>query len=108
MPAMTASWIIDIDDSYSKSLSDFYVEDGSYVKLREISLTYNLPSSFAQSVRASSAALTVSGRNLHTWTKYSGYDPEMNLFGQLTVERGNDFGTYPIPRMYTVGITATF
>lgn len=85
-----------------------YVEDGSYVKLREISLTYNLPSSFAQSVRASSAALTVSGRNLHTWTKYSGYDPEMNLFGQLTVERGNDFGTYPIPRMYTVGITATF
>lgn len=85
-----------------------YVEDGSYVKLREVSLTYDLPAAFAQSLRAGSASLTVSGRNLHTWTKYSGYDPEMNLFGQLTVERGNDFGTYPIPRMYSVGISATF
>lgn len=85
-----------------------YVEDGSYVKLREISVSYNLPSAFAQSMRASSAQLTLSGRNLHTWTSYSGYDPEMNLFGQLTVERGNDFGTYPIPRIYSVGINATF
>jgi len=85
-----------------------YTEDGSYVKLREISLTYDLPAAFAQSLRAGSASLTLSGRNLHTWTKYTGYDPEMNLFGQLTVERGNDFGTYPIPRTYSVGISATF
>jgi TonB-linked SusC/RagA family outer membrane protein len=85
-----------------------YVEDGTYVKLREVSVTYDLPSAFAQSLHAGSAALTLSGRNLHTWTKYTGYDPEMNLFGQLTVERGNDFGTYPIPRTYSIGLNATF
>jgi hypothetical protein len=64
--------------------------------------------SLAKAVRAQNIALTISGRNLHTWTKYSGFDPEMNLFGQLTVERGNDFGTYPIPRMWSVGIQASY
>ncbi len=85
-----------------------YVEDGGYLKLREISATVNLMPSMARAVRAQNLALTVSGRNLHTWTKYTGFDPEMNLFGQLTVERGNDFGTYPIPRMWSVGIQASY
>lgn len=96
---------------YARSKRFFYgeyTEDGSYVKLREIALTMNLMPSLARAVRADNLALTLSGRNLYTWTKYSGFDPEMNLFGQLTVERGNDFGTYPIPRMFTVGLTASF
>jgi TonB-dependent SusC/RagA subfamily outer membrane receptor len=85
-----------------------YTEDGSYVKLREISATVNLMPSLAQAVRARNLSLTISGRNLHTWTDYSGFDPEMNLFGQLTVERGNDFATYPIPRMWSIGIQASY
>lgn len=85
-----------------------YTEDGSYVKLREIAATFNLPRSLARSLRSQNVALTLSGRNLYTWTKYTGFDPEMNLFGQLTVERGNDFGTYPIPRMFTMGLQASF
>lgn len=96
---------------YARSKRFFYgeyTENGSYVKLREISATVNLMPSLAQAVRAQNIALTISGRNLHTWTKYSGFDPEMNLFGQLTVERGNDFGTYPIPRMWSVGIQAFY
>ncbi|HMA19650.1 MAG TPA: hypothetical protein VKO87_02540, partial [Gemmatimonadaceae bacterium] len=96
---------------YARSKRFFYgeyTEDGSYVKLREISATVDLMPSLAQAVRAQNIALTISGRNLHTWTKYTGFDPEMNLFGQLTVERGNDFGTYPIPRMWSVGIQASY
>lgn len=96
---------------YARSKRFFYgeyTEDGTYVKLREISATVNLMPSLARAVRAQNVALTLSGRNLHTWTKYSGFDPEMNLFGQLTVERGNDFGTYPIPRMWSVGLQASF
>jgi TonB-dependent SusC/RagA subfamily outer membrane receptor len=96
---------------YARSKRFFYgeyTEDGTYVKLREISATLNLMPSLAQAVRAQNLALTISGRNLHTWTKYTGFDPEMNLFGQLTVERGNDFGTYPIPRMWSVGIQASY
>jgi hypothetical protein len=96
---------------YARSKRFFYgeyTEDGTYVKLREIALTMNLMPSLARAVRADNLALTLSGRNLYTWTNYSGFDPEMNLFGQLTVERGNDFGTYPIPRMFTVGLQASF
>jgi outer membrane receptor protein involved in Fe transport len=85
-----------------------YVEDGSYVKLREVSATINLMPSLARAMRADGLSLVIAGRNLHTWTDYTGFDPEMNLFGQLTVERGNDFGTYPIPRMWSVGIRANF
>lgn len=96
---------------YARSKRFFYgkyTESGTYVKLREISMTWNLMPSVAKAVRAQDLALTVSGRNLYTWTDYTGFDPEMNLFGQLTVERGNDFGTYPIPRMFTVGLQASF
>jgi TonB-dependent SusC/RagA subfamily outer membrane receptor len=86
----------------------FYAEDGSYVKLREVSVTFDLAPTLARSVKAAGLAVTLSGRNLHTWTDYTGFDPEMNLFGQLTVERGNDFGTYPIPRQYSIGLRATY
>jgi outer membrane receptor protein involved in Fe transport len=86
----------------------FYAEDGTYIKLREVSLTYDLAPNLARSVKAAGLAVTLSGRNLHTWTDYTGFDPEMNLFGQLTVERGNDFGTYPIPRQFSIGLRATY
>lgn len=96
---------------YARSKRFFYgnyVEDGTYIKLREISATLDLASSLARQVRAAALSVTLSGRNLHTWTDYTGFDPEMNLFGQLTVERGNDFGTYPIPRMWSIGIRAAY
>jgi TonB-dependent SusC/RagA subfamily outer membrane receptor len=86
----------------------FYAEDGTYVKLREVSVTFDLAPNLARVVKAAGLAVTFSGRNLHTWTDYTGFDPEMNLFGQLTVERGNDFGTYPIPRQYSIGLRATY
>jgi TonB-dependent starch-binding outer membrane protein SusC len=96
---------------YARSKRFFYgnyAEDGTYVKLREVSVTLDLAPNLARAVKAAGLALTVSGRNLHTWTSYSGFDPEMNLFGQLTVERGNDFGTYPIPRQFSIGLRATY
>ncbi len=52
------------------------IEDASYAKLREVSVSYSLPSRWAQRVGASQASLTLSGHNLHTWTGYSGFDPE--------------------------------
>ncbi len=85
-----------------------YVENGSFTKLREVSLTYRLAEPLARRVGAKAIDLTVAGRNLHTWTDYRGYDPEMNLFGQRTVERGNDFATVPIPRAWTFSARVTF
>ncbi len=57
---------------------------------------------------AESVSLRVAGRNLHTWTNYSGLDPEVNLFGGSTVARGVDFVTTPIPRSLSVGLTVNF
>ena len=51
---------------------------------------------------------SLAGRNLYTWTDYTGIDPEVNLFSANTVARGVEFGTSPIPRMYSFGITLNF
>lgn len=91
-----------------RNIFEEYVENGSFVKLREVSLSYRLPEEVTRRVLARGAELTVAGRNLHTWTDYTGYDPEMNLFGQLTVERGNDFATVPIPRTWTFAVRLTY
>jgi hypothetical protein len=57
------------------------IKDASFVKLREVSVAYTLPQSFASAFRASGATISLAGRNLHTWTKYDGLDPEASFQG---------------------------
>ena len=64
----------------SSYISDI-VQDASFVKLRELSLAYTLPESWAATFRASGATISIAGRNLHTWTKYPGLDPEGSFQG---------------------------
>ena len=64
----------------SSFISDI-VNDASFVKLREVSLSYSLPDKWASSFRASGATISIAGRNLHTWTKYPGLDPEGSFQG---------------------------
>lgn len=85
-----------------------YVEDGSFVKLREIALGYSFAQPWVQQLGASSIDLRVAGRNLYTWTDYSGLDPEINLFAGNTVARGVDFAVTPIPRQFVFGATFNF
>ena len=58
------------------TLRDFVINDSEYLKLREISLSYDAPESLASRARAKQLGLTLSARNLHTWTPYTGLDPE--------------------------------
>lgn len=85
-----------------------YVEDGSYVKLREIALSYTLGQPWVRRMGPSSIELRLAGRNLYTWTDYSGLDPEINLFANNTVARGVDFAVTPIPRQFILGATFNF
>lgn len=85
-----------------------YVEDGSFVKLRELALSYRFAQPWVRRLGASSIDLRVAGRNLVTWTDYSGLDPEINLFAGNTVARGVDFAVTPVPRQFVVGATFTF
>ena len=66
--------------SSSAYVSDL-INDASYTKLREISLSYNLPSSFAARFGAARASVSIAGRNLHTWTNYKGLEPEASFQG---------------------------
>lgn len=85
-----------------------YIEDGSFVKLREISLGMRLSDDLAARLRAQGITLRLAGRNLYTWTDYSGLDPEVNLFSANTVARGVDFATTPIPRQFTFSVTLNY
>jgi hypothetical protein len=78
-----------------------YMEDGSFVKLREISVTYVAPTAWAQRLGASVLSVTLSARNLHTWTNYTGVDPELNEAGQANFTTA-DFLTQP-PVRYLIG-----
>jgi TonB-linked SusC/RagA family outer membrane protein len=89
-------------------LYEEFIEDGSFVKLREAAIRYTLDPSLVRRFGAQSATLSLSGRNLYTWTDYTGIDPEVNLFSANTVARGVEFGTSPIPRMVSIGLNLNF
>lgn len=89
-------------------VSSAIVEDASYIRLRNVTLGYNLPGRIIRKAGMSNLRLYVSGTNLFTITKYSGYDPEANTFGQSTTLLGLDLGGYPQARVYQVGLSATF
>jgi hypothetical protein len=58
------------------TLRDFVINDSKFMKLREVSLSYDVPEQFASKALAKNAGFTLSARNLHTWTPYTGLDPE--------------------------------
>ena len=83
-----------------------FVEDGGYVKLREISLAYTLDQPWVRTALGFDAIdVRVSARNLKTWTKYTGVDPETSLFGADVAQQGFDYFSTPQTRSFTVSIT---
>ena len=89
-------------------MSDRFIEDGSYLRIQNVSLAYTLPSSLTQKVRIQRLRLYVNAQNLYTFTNYSGYDPEIGAFDQDARMQNVDMGRYPSPRMYTFGIDVDF
>jgi TonB-linked SusC/RagA family outer membrane protein len=82
-----------------------FVENGSFVKLRELSLTYTLNQRWLQDrLGFSSVDLRVAGRNLHTWTKYRGLDPETNLGGSEWLTQGVDYFNSPLTRSFVISV----
>jgi hypothetical protein len=90
--------------SFYATVEEWRIDDGSFVKLREVSLSY----SFGKVKMFSDITASVTGRNLVSWDNYKGYDPEVNAGGQSTILRGIDFGAIPIPRTFSIGISAKF
>jgi outer membrane receptor protein involved in Fe transport len=84
-----------------------YIENASFTKLREMTLTVFLPQALAAKAGAGSATLTFAGRNLHTWTKYTGLDPELNAGAQANFTT-TDFLTAPQVRYFTARLALSF
>jgi hypothetical protein len=88
-----------------------YLESASFAKLREISVSYTIPSRLTQAVFSSmtqDVRLEISGRNLKTWTNYTGYDPEVSNFSNQTIGRFQDVTPYPPSRSIFVSLSANF
>ncbi|MDN3663878.1 SusC/RagA family TonB-linked outer membrane protein [Algibacter miyuki] len=95
-------------NSTVKPISTFSIEDGSFIRLKNISLGYNLPSETLKNIGISSAKVYVSGQNLLTWTDYSGFDPEVSSGGGSDIDPGVDNGVFPNTKTVTVGINVNF
>ncbi len=87
-------------------ISDYFVEDGSFVRLRNIQLGYTLPSSLTSKIRASKLRIYVAANNLFTFTKYKGFDPDFATYSPLV--SGIDYGYYPQARTYMAGLNLNF
>jgi TonB-linked SusC/RagA family outer membrane protein len=87
-----------------------YLEDAGFVKLREISVSYLLPRTVISNLFAAAqdVRLEVSGRNLKTWTSYTGYDPEVSNFSNQNIGRIQDVTPYPPSRSVFVSLSANF
>ncbi|WP_439185615.1 SusC/RagA family TonB-linked outer membrane protein [Carboxylicivirga taeanensis] len=86
-------------------VSDRFVEDGSYMRISDVSLGYTLPKHLTQKVHLNKVRVYATGSNLYTFTKYSGFDP---IIGGHPTEAGIDRGAYPVPAIYSLGINLEF
>ncbi|MDR3218001.1 MAG: TonB-dependent receptor [Dysgonamonadaceae bacterium] len=89
-------------------LHSWAVEDGSFLRLNNLTIGYSLPSSLLSKIKVEQLRIYVTGYNLWVWTNYSGYDPEVDTRRSTPLTPGVDYNAYPRSRSYNVGLNLTF
>ena len=84
------------------------LEDGSYIRLRTLTLSYGIPEFLLSKYNVTGARAYVTGTNLFTSTDYTGYDPDVSSQSVGNVNRGIDIGAYPLSRTFTFGVNFTY
>lgn len=111
------TWTVDHPDAkyptvgsaQPEAVYDTMIEDGSFLRMREITIGYTLPRSFLHKCRIDKIRIYATAANLLTFTRYSGYDPEVNIFGGDNIEYiSTDNGSYPRAKSVVVGLNVTF
>ena len=99
-------------DGTSQQISSYFVEDGSYMRIKNIQLTYTFPTTILSKIKLSSAQIYIQGQNLFTFTKYKGLDPDINLRNSgndnQDIHMGIDEGAFPVAKSYNVGLRLGF
>ncbi|MFT4222092.1 SusC/RagA family TonB-linked outer membrane protein [Dysgonomonas sp.] len=88
--------------------STYFIEDGSYLRVKSVSLSYNIRNSVLTKLGISRLQPYFTANNLLTWTKYSGMDPEVNQWGNSGAVQGIDWGTYPHSKSFVFGVNIDF
>jgi len=89
-------------------MSTRWIEDGTFVRIQNVRLSYNLPSRLTEKVRMSRAQVYANIQNVATFTNYTGLDPQIGAFNQSPLLQNVDMGRYPSPRVYTLGVNIDF
>lgn len=87
--------------------STWHLEDGSYLRLQNITLGYTFPKKWINKLHLDKLRIYVSANNLKTWTNYTGYNPEVSLRNSDALTPGEDYGTYPLSKTFMVGLNIT-
>ncbi len=104
----------DFGVNHNSLISSRYIEDGSFVRIKAVTLGYEIPKRITDNLKMSKLYLYVTAENLFTFTKYSGMDPEVSVYGRSSdnalknIAPGVDYGTYPQARSILFGINLTF
>lgn len=96
------------DPNDNDVISDRYIENGSYLRIKNISLGYTFPKKWLKPLRLENVRVYCNIQNLYTFTKYKGYDPEVGASTQTNNVYGCDNGRYPSPTTYSFGINIGF
>ena len=88
--------------------STFYIQDGSFIRVKNITLGYNFNPSLTEKIRISSARIYISTQNPFTFTNYSGYNPEVSSFHGSALTSGVNYYGYPLQKTLTLGINLNF
>lgn len=89
-------------------VSDRFIEDGSYLRIQNVTLGYNVPNKLISKLKMASLRLYVTVQNLYTFTNYSGMDPELGAYNSDALIRNADLGNYPNPRTFNLGLNVNF
>ncbi len=92
---------------YNARTSTWHVEDGSYLRLQNLAIGYTLPKKWLSRLHIEKCRIYFSANNLATWTKYSGYNPEVSLRSSNALTPGEDYGTYPLAKTFMIGLNIT-
>ena len=88
--------------------SDRFIEDGSFVRLQNVSIGYNLPRGLLKKIKITNAKIYMSGTNLLTISDYTGFNPDVSLTGSNNLALGHDGAGYPVPRTFKLGVNLKF
>ncbi len=96
------------DPNQNNRMSTRWIEDGSYLRIQNLSVGYTIPAKALEKTKLSTLRVYVNAQNLYTFTKYSGYDPEIGAYNQSALLQNIDRGRYPTPLSITLGVTVGF